>query len=159
MKEELLYFIWHLQYFRKENLTTEEGQSLQIVAPGTHNAHAGPDFSQARLFIDEIEWRGAVEIHIKASDWEQHGHQYDAAYKRGYLARSLGRRPGSLPTGRYANAYAFFEKIGLILLFFTIISNLLSPAPPTTVFLVPRWCRRFPTCKRYRRWNERLRNA
>ena len=80
MKEELLHFIWHLQYFRKENLTTGEGQSLQIVVPGTHNAHAGPDFSQARLFIDEIEWRGAVEIHLKASDWEHHGHQYDAAY-------------------------------------------------------------------------------
>lgn len=82
MREELLYFVWHLQYFDKQTITTTLGQSLNIVAPGTRNAHAGPDFNNARLHYDGIEWVGSVEIHVHASDWNTHGHQHDPAYNQ-----------------------------------------------------------------------------
>ena len=82
MREELLYFVWHLQYFDKQTNTTTLGQPLNIVAPGTRNAHAGPDFNNARLHYDGIEWVGSVEIHVNASDWNAHGHQRDEAYNQ-----------------------------------------------------------------------------
>jgi hypothetical protein len=44
------------------------------------NHHAGADFSHAKLIINEIEWIGDVEIHVKSSDWFSHQHQTDKAY-------------------------------------------------------------------------------
>ena len=82
MREEILYFIWQLQYFNKQQVSTTLGQSLSITAPGTRNAHAGPDFENARLYYDGIEWVGSIEIHVNASEWNAHGHQHDAAYNR-----------------------------------------------------------------------------
>lgn len=43
--------------------------------------HSGPDFSEARIKIGELEWRGSVELHIQSSGWLAHQHQYDAAYE------------------------------------------------------------------------------
>ena len=82
MKEELLYFIWQLQYFNKQTITTTQGQPLAILAQGIRNAYSGPDFENARLHLDGIEWFGSVEIHVNASDWNVHGHQHDEAYNR-----------------------------------------------------------------------------
>lgn len=80
MREELLYFIWALQYFGKQAITTEDGQTLTVVHPGVRNAHSGPDFANARLRLGDMEWVGSVEIHLDASDWDAHGHQRDPAY-------------------------------------------------------------------------------
>ena len=82
MKEELLYFIWQLQYFDKRSIKTTHGEPLQVLAQGTRNEHSGPDFDQARLYVGGIEWVGSVEIHVDASDWNTHGHQHDEAYNR-----------------------------------------------------------------------------
>ncbi|MGB3851264.1 MAG: DUF2851 family protein [Tunicatimonas sp.] len=80
MREELLYFIWTLQYFSKQALTTEDGHTVTIVHPGVRNLYSGPDFADARVRLAEIAWGGAVEIHLNASDWNAHGHQHDPAY-------------------------------------------------------------------------------
>ncbi len=61
---------------------TEAGQPLTIVRPGQRNTNSGPDFSDARIRVGEINWVGSVEIHVKASDWNAHQHQYDEAYNR-----------------------------------------------------------------------------
>ena len=82
VREELLYFVWQLQYFDKQAVATTEGQPLTILAPGMRNEHSGPDFDQARLHLNGMEWFGSVEIHVNASDWEAHGHQHDEAYNR-----------------------------------------------------------------------------
>lgn len=50
--------------------------------PGNRNSDAGPDFSNARVKIGELEWRGSVEIHIKASGWIDHKHSSDEAYEK-----------------------------------------------------------------------------
>jgi hypothetical protein len=55
---------------------------LQIFQPGNRNADAGPDFSDARIKIENIEWRGSVEIHINASGWMDHHHGEDSAYEK-----------------------------------------------------------------------------
>lgn len=53
-----------------------------MLHPGNRNADAGPDFSNARIRIGELEWRGSIEIHCKASGWNDHKHSSDAAYEK-----------------------------------------------------------------------------
>jgi len=81
LTESFLHYLWQFQYFSKKELTTTHGESLQIFHPGIRNSHAGPDFSDARIAIGNLEWRGTVEIHIKASGWYDHHHGEDAAYE------------------------------------------------------------------------------
>lgn len=80
MDEAFLHFVWKFQYFHKAGLATTSGLPVQIIRQGIHNSHAGPDFSNAKVLIGDIEWNGSVEIHIHEKDWYQHHHQEDRAY-------------------------------------------------------------------------------
>ncbi len=80
MQEAFLHFLWKLQYFDFYQLKTECGQDVEVLQPGLHNQHAGPDFSFAKIRIGGILWAGHVEIHIKSGDWLAHQHQNDPAY-------------------------------------------------------------------------------
>ncbi len=80
MSESFLYFLWQYQYFRKLDLTTTDGEPVQVLHPGFRNYNAGPDFSNARLLINQVEWSGTVEMHTRTSDWLAHRHQHDRAY-------------------------------------------------------------------------------
>ena len=80
MKEEFLYYIWENRLIDKA-LQTTEGEAVDIVATGYRNTDSGPDFLEARIQIGDKLWAGHVEIHVKASDWNRHGHQTDKAYK------------------------------------------------------------------------------
>ena len=80
MKEEFLYYLWENRLTDK-SLTTTEGESVEVVATGYRNANSGPDFLEARIQIGDKLWAGHVEIHVKSSDWNRHGHQSDKAYQ------------------------------------------------------------------------------
>ncbi|WP_426059914.1 DUF2851 family protein [Hymenobacter sp. B1770] len=80
MHEDFLHYIWQHQYFDKADLRTAGGEEIQVLRPGHRNADAGPDFLNARLRLGEVEWNGAVEIHLRASDWARHNHQTDPKY-------------------------------------------------------------------------------
>jgi hypothetical protein len=80
MREDFLHYVWQHQYFGKVDLRTTAGEEIQVLRPGQRNADAGPDFLNARLRLGEVEWSGAVEIHLRASDWQRHHHQVDAKY-------------------------------------------------------------------------------
>jgi hypothetical protein len=80
MKEDFLHYVWQHQYFDKNDLRTTAGEEIQVLRPGQRNADAGPDFLNARLRLGEVEWNGAVEIHLRASDWQRHNHQVDKKY-------------------------------------------------------------------------------
>ncbi len=81
MKEDLLHFVWQHQYFDKAGLVTTSGEPINIINPGFPHIDAGPDFAQAKIKIGDIEWNGHVEIHVKSSDWDRHGHSADQAYQ------------------------------------------------------------------------------
>jgi hypothetical protein len=51
-----------------------------VLSPGEYNRDSGPDFFNARLRIDNTEWAGNVEIHVKSSHFEAHGHHRDHAF-------------------------------------------------------------------------------
>lgn len=80
MNERLLQFIWQFQYFNKQQLFTEEGDSLLIIQPGTFNRNQGPDFLNASVKIGSTVWAGNIELHVNASDWYRHRHGNDTNY-------------------------------------------------------------------------------
>src|SRR5215218_4823719 len=80
MTEKLLHFLWQFQYFNRSNLRTTTGEPVTIVFPGQLNVHQGPDFLDAKIRLGNTLLAGSVELHLKTSDWERHGHEKDANY-------------------------------------------------------------------------------
>ena len=105
MQEELIHFVWRNQLFNKLNLSTVSGQSLLILKQGLLNNDAGPDFSNGKTVMDELEWIGDIEIHYNSSQWNTHKHDQDVAYNQVILHvvwehdKNVYRHDGSmLPT-------------------------------------------------------------
>ena len=79
MNEAFLHYVWQHQML-KDGLTSTDGQPIVVQKAGMLNRDAGPDFFDARLSVDGVEWVGNVEIHMRSSDWQRHGHSSDPAY-------------------------------------------------------------------------------
>ncbi|MEX2044175.1 MAG: DUF2851 family protein [Opitutus sp.] len=81
--EKLLQKIWLRGDFNRAAAQTSTGRRVRIVHPGKWNLLGGPDFQSARLrFDDGPEITGDIELHLRAGDWEAHGHARDPAYSR-----------------------------------------------------------------------------
>lgn len=78
--EKLLHYAWKHKILPFRELRTTDGQTLEIIHPGSSNPNAGPDFFNAKVKIGGVLWAGNVELHMRSSDWFRHGHQDDAAY-------------------------------------------------------------------------------
>ena len=78
--EELLHYTWKHRLLPLKPLETTDGRPVEVIDPGLHNRNAGPDFFNAKVRIGDTLWVGNVEIHLKASDWYQHGHDRDPRY-------------------------------------------------------------------------------
>ena len=72
--------MWQHRLWRSEDMTTSDGRRIRVLDPGLLNTDAGPDFFNAKVEIDGRVWVGNIEIHVRASDWQRHGHQHDKAY-------------------------------------------------------------------------------
>ncbi|MDX1314863.1 MAG: DUF2851 family protein, partial [Eudoraea sp.] len=81
MRESLLHGLWEQQRLPFFGLKLSSGEELQIWDPGKLNTNAGPDFIDARIAIGQTLWVGHVEMHLKSSDWNAHGHTNDANYQ------------------------------------------------------------------------------
>lgn len=80
MDEQFLHYIWKYQKFETCRFELTDARSLKVFYPGNHNHDSGPDFEEAKIKIEDIEWAGHVEVHINSSDWLQHNHQHDPSY-------------------------------------------------------------------------------
>ena len=78
--EQLLHYVWKHKLYPLKELKTSDGQQVEVIDPGLHNRNAGSDFFNAKIRIGTTMWVGNVEIHDKASDWYQHGHDKDSHY-------------------------------------------------------------------------------
>lgn len=78
--ESLIQWIWQHTAFEPFKLQTTCGKELQILNSGQLNHGAGPDFLNATVKIDGLQWHGSVEIHNSSSEWNRHGHQHDPVY-------------------------------------------------------------------------------
>jgi len=79
--EEFLHFVWQFRLYDTLKLQTVDGKSVEILHVGFPNKHAGPDFTTAKVMMDDTTWVGQVEVHLKSSDWNVHQHQHNAAYE------------------------------------------------------------------------------
>lgn len=77
--ENLYQYIWRFR-LAGTDFRLKDGRSVCVLDPGVLNHDSGPDFFNAKIRIDDTEWAGNVEIHVKASDWFRHGHDNDPNY-------------------------------------------------------------------------------
>lgn len=75
--EYLLHYIWANRIYSH---LTIDGKEVEVRDTGHLNSYDGPDFSEAKVYIDGIVWIGAIEIHRKASEWRDHQHNKDPRY-------------------------------------------------------------------------------
>jgi len=80
MKEKYLHYLWNSNSILFQNQRLVHGETFRIIDKGTYNLGSGPDFLNASVEIEDIIWHGAIEFHIKSSDWYHHNHQNDSAY-------------------------------------------------------------------------------
>ena len=80
MKEIILHYIWQHKLFYLHDLVTTDHEPVEVINVGFHNTNAGPDFFNAKVKVGDTLWAGNVEIHVKSSDWNRHGHHTDKAY-------------------------------------------------------------------------------
>jgi hypothetical protein len=80
MKEEFLHFLWKYSLYDKEKLLDNDGNRIIVIHPGEYNRDAGPDFFNARISVDGTIWAGNIELHIRSSHFNLHGHQADPSY-------------------------------------------------------------------------------
>jgi hypothetical protein len=82
ISERHLRCIWFDPKLRPAELFTESGTSVCVEDPGRWNLEAGPDFLDAVIIEKDtgIRRQGNVELHLKPTDWNAHGHKGDPAY-------------------------------------------------------------------------------
>lgn len=80
INEKLLHFIWQFRYFNQTKLYTVDGKEVAVLYPGIINKNQGPDFSEAKIKIENTLWAGNIELHILSSDWRKHNHTGDNNY-------------------------------------------------------------------------------
>lgn len=112
MQEDFLYYLWQHKLLYADRIQLTNGESIRILHPGFRNNESGPDFANARLELNGLQWAGNVEIHVRSSDWKRHGHDSDMAYDNILLHvvhehdAEVYRRDGSpIPTLEMKNRY------------------------------------------------------
>ncbi len=81
MKEEYLHGIWQRKRLLTSDLRTTKGKELQVIHFGYYNRFSsGPDFSSAVIEISGEVFLGAIEMHVRSSDWYRHNHDKDPNY-------------------------------------------------------------------------------
>jgi hypothetical protein len=82
ISEKVIQKIWLQGDYYQQDLRTASGKRLKVLDPGFWNMNEGPDFKEARLEIDGAEVCGDVEIHFRASDWFNHGHDTNPNFNK-----------------------------------------------------------------------------
>ena len=80
MREEFIHYLWKYKLYDSLSLSGAPDVRIVVVSPGEYNRDAGPDFFNSKIKIGDILWAGNVEIHVKSSYYEQHGHQHDPLF-------------------------------------------------------------------------------
>lgn len=82
--ELLLQRLWLRGDFDARALRLRDGRRVELLRRGRWNRGGGPDFFDAEIRIENDEAtevvRGAIEVHLRATDWTNHRHAEDPAY-------------------------------------------------------------------------------
>src|SRR5439155_356117 len=80
LSQEELARLWRDQTFPPEALVTGRGEKLRVIYRGRLGGGTGPDFLDALIAAPGGLLQGDVELHVRSSDFQRHGHQRDPAY-------------------------------------------------------------------------------
>jgi len=80
MREDFLHYVWRFKKLNTALLKTVQGNEIVVKDFGMFLESEGPDFFNAKIYIDQQLWAGNIEMHLNASDWYAHHHEIDAAY-------------------------------------------------------------------------------
>lgn len=72
---------WHAGRLPGE-LRLTDGSQCHIIYRGAWTNSDGPDFESAMVDFGAGLLRGSVEMHVRASDWNRHGHALDPSYNQ-----------------------------------------------------------------------------
>ncbi len=118
MTEAFLQYVWQHCLMGRQLVSTD-GRPVSVIRAGDINRDAGPDFFNARIAVDGLEWAGNVEVHVHTSDWNAHRHSQDKAYNNIVLhavyehdveiALQNGKRPLTVELKNFM-APALFER-------------------------------------------------
>lgn len=99
IKEEGLLHWWFHQAQTAPEHYCISGERLLVLSPGERNDGPGPDILNCNILLDDMELAGAVEMHLRAGDWYNHGHHEDPAYDQVILHVVMNDQRGpDLPT-------------------------------------------------------------
>lgn len=79
-----LQALWFAGAFGRE-FRDSAGSTVRIVQFGEWNRSAGPDFLHAAIETGGTRREGAIELDLRATDWEAHGHGADPAFEETVL--------------------------------------------------------------------------
>ena len=92
LRELALSRAWNAQWLRPgAALRTTEGQPLTVVYRGRWTYNFGPDFQGALIAFGAELRQGDVELHLRACDWQAHGHHLNPASNSVFLCTQSGR--------------------------------------------------------------------
>ena len=80
LSEADLAHLWEGQRFPPEALRTTAGAALRAVYRGRRTGGPGPDYRDAIISAPDGLLQGDVELHVRSSDFQRHGHACDPAY-------------------------------------------------------------------------------
>lgn len=80
LPESRVVEIWQGSLVGRNDLVTEEGESIQVIYPGRLNDGRGADLRDAVIGTGRGVIKGDVEVHVKSSGWRAHRHHLDRAY-------------------------------------------------------------------------------
>ncbi len=100
----------------KSRLVTEDGRWIEIIYPGRLNDGRGADFRDAVILTGEGIAKGDIEVHVRSSGWQEHGHHRDSAYNRVILHVVMwnnAKKPTRLQNGREVPVLALEKYIDI----------------------------------------------
>ena len=81
LPESIIQQFWDrkmsLNFFKLSN-----NLQLNIISRGVLNFGQGPDFTGAHVRLNDLDFWGDIEIHVKSSDWNLHSHHLDRNYNK-----------------------------------------------------------------------------
>lgn len=114
--EKTVVELWQRLAYSGLEFITEDGKVLKVLYPGRSCDDRGADFRDAVIDVGGARLSGNIELHIRSTDWELHGHHRDSAYnsvvlhvvlwhEKGYTTRlENGNQIPVLALSRYCQA-------------------------------------------------------
>ncbi len=80
MPEKFLHLVWNHLLFDSQNLLSIHNERIRILKKGCYNHGQGPDFKEAVINIDGIEWNGNIELETESHHWFLHQHHQNPEF-------------------------------------------------------------------------------